>query len=200
VPSALQPIAELLAQIERLFARLGLRWFLFGAQAAILHGVARLSADVDVTIDLGDRSTRELIDALAGAGFDPRVASVEDFVERTRVLPVVHRASHIPVDLVLAGPGLEEQFFAGAERRRIGDALVPVASAEDLIAMKILAGRPRDLEDVAAIVHARGAGLDLRRVRGTLGLLEKALDRRDLVGELERVLAARTATGEDRPR
>jgi hypothetical protein len=193
VPSSPQPVAELLAELQRAFARLGVRWFLFGAQAAILHGVARLSADVDVTVDLGVRPTRELVEGLRDAGFELRIADTDDFVETTRVLPFVHGPSRIPVDVVLAGPGLEEQFFAGAQWRAIGGADVPIASAEDLIAMKVLAGRPRDLDDVAAIVRVQGDALDLARIRSTLGLLENALDRRDLLPELERILAgART--------
>ena len=113
MPSAPPPIADLLARLERAFATLGVRWFLFGAQAAILYGVARLSADVDVTVDLGRRSSAELVGILAEAGFELRVADIDGFVEATRVLPFVHRESRIPVDVVLAGPGLEEQFFAG---------------------------------------------------------------------------------------
>lgn len=122
MPSAPPPIADLLARLERVFATLGLRWFLFGAQAAILYGVARLSVDVDVTVDLGGRSSAELVGALAEAGFELRVADIAGFAEATRVLPFVHRESRIPVDVVLAGPGLEEQFFAGVEERLIGDA------------------------------------------------------------------------------
>ena len=165
-----------------------MRWFLFGAQAAILHGVARLSADIDVTVDLGARSSGELVGALAEAGFDLRGGDVAGLVETTRVLPFVHRASRIPVDVVLAGPGLEDQFFAGVEERIVGEAHVPVAAAEDLVAMKVLAGRPRDLDDVAAIIRARRGRLDLHRIRATLGLLERALDRRDLRSELERLV------------
>ena len=176
-------------QLEHAFARLGVRWFLFGAQAAILHGVARLSADIDVTVDLGERSSAELAGALGEAGFDLRVADVAGFVETTRVLPFVHRASRIPVDVVLAGPGLEEQFFAGVEERVIAGARVPVVSAEDLIVMKVLAGRPRDLDDVSVIIHVRGHELDWQRVRTTLGLLEGALARRDLLSELDRLMA-----------
>ena len=86
---------------------------------------------------------------------------------------------------------LEEQFFAGAEERQVGDVIVPIASAEDLIAMKVLAGRARDLEDVAAIVRVRARDLDLARIRATLRLLEGALDRRDLLSELDRILATR---------
>jgi hypothetical protein len=46
-----------------------------------------------------------------------------------------------PLDVVLAGPGLEELFLARAESREIGGVLVPVATGEDLVAMKVLAGR-----------------------------------------------------------
>lgn len=181
------PVAELLAELGRAFAALGLRWFLFGAQAAVLHGVARLTADVDVTVELGAHSSAALVDALTRAGFDLRIPDVAGFVEATRVLPFVHRRSRMPVDVVLAGPGLEEQFLARAEEREIGGARIPVASAEDLVAMKVLAGRGRDLEDVEAIVRIR-PDLDLSRIRSVLRLLEMALDRGDLVSEIERVV------------
>ncbi len=188
MPSSL-PVADLLAELQRAFAALGVRWFLFGAQAAILYGVARLSADVDVTVDLGNKSNRDLVDGLAAAGFELRVADAAGFVDATRVLPFVHQASRIPVDVVLAGPGLEDQFFTGAQERVVGEARVPVVSAEDLVAMKVLAGRPRDVGDVEAILRAHREDLDLQRIRATLALLEAALDRRDLLSELDRLLA-----------
>jgi hypothetical protein len=199
VPFSPPPIAELLAELQRVFATLGLRWFLFGAQAAILYGVARLSADVDITLDLGDKSSRDVVDALAAAGFELRVEDVAGFVEATRVLPFVHRASRIPVDVVLAGPGLEDQFFAGMQERVVGEAHVPVVSAEDLVAMKVLAGRPRDVGDVEAILRVHADDLDLHRIRTTLGLLEAALDRRDLLSELDRMLALARRAGTPPP-
>ena len=199
MPFSPPPIAELLAELQRVFAALGLRWFLFGAQAAILYGVARLSADVDITLDLGDRSSRDVVDALAAAGFELRVADAAGFVEATRVLPFVHRASRMPVDVVLAGPGLEDQFFAGTQERVVGEARVPVVSAEDLVAMKVLAGRARDVGDVEAILRVRGDALDLHRIRTTLGLLEAALDRRDLMSELDRMLGLARRAGTPPP-
>jgi len=135
-----------------------------------------------------------LVGTLSEAGFELRIADIGGFVEATRVLPFVHRASRIPVDVVLAGHDLEEQFFAAAEECAVGDACVPVACAEDLVAMKVLAGRPRDLDDVAAIVRVRRHHLEVNRIRATLRLLEAALDRRALVSELERVVAGARRT------
>jgi hypothetical protein len=74
----------------------------------------------------------------------------------------------------------------------VGD--MPVVSAGDLVVMKILAGRSRDMEDVASIVRAQ-PDLDVDAIRDTLRLLERALDRADLVAELERVIAGRGGAG-----
>lgn len=189
VPSSSAPLADLLADLGRALAQLGVRWYLFGAQAAILYGVARLTADVDVTVDLASRSIPELTATLTTGGFELRMPDAEAFAERTRILPCVHRQTRIPLDIVLAGPGLEEQFFSRAREHAFGQLRVPVASAEDLLTMKMLAGRPKDLDDVVAIARAHGSGLDLARIRETLRMLEQALNRRDLVQEFERALA-----------
>ena len=179
------PVAELLRELAAVFGGAGVRWYLFGAQAAILHGAARLSADVDVTVDLPEGSLSSLLATLSVRGFSARIPNPEAFAERTRVVPLVHGASGMPVDLVLAGPGLEERFFARIESFDVEGVRVPVASAEDMLVMKILAGREKDRADAAAIVAARVKDLDLVYVRATLRALEEALDRRDLVPALD---------------
>jgi len=195
VPSPSSPLADLLTDLGRALAQLGVRWYLFGAQAAILYGVARLTADVDVTVDLAGHSTAELVATLTTAGFEPRMPDAEAFAERTRVLPFLHRHTRIPIDIVLAGPGLEELFFSRVRERPIGPLRVPVASAEDLLIMKVLAGRPKDLDDVVAIARAHGSSLDFARVTETLRVLEKALNRGDLVVTLERALTRASGAG-----
>lgn len=189
MPASRSPLADLLADLRQVLAEVGARWYLFGAQAAIFHGAARLTADVDITVDPGGRTAGELAMALGAAGFEPRVGDVAAFAEANRVLPLVHARTRIPVDVVLAGPGLEDLFFARAEQRPIGDVTVPVASAEDVVTMKVLGGRAKDLDDAAAILRAQRGTLDLHRVRETLRQIEQALDRSDLVAALERIVA-----------
>ncbi len=191
--SPASPIAELLDAARAAFEPLGIRWYLFGAQAAILYGAARLTADVDITLDAGRHSIAEVLAALEARRFGARGADAVAFATETRVLPLVHEPTRIPVDFVLAGPGPEEQFLARAEMCLVDGVPVPVAAPDDLVVMKVLAGRPQDLEDVAAILAAQGTRIDLGRATATLGALEQALDRRDLTPRLEqaRQVAAR---------
>ena len=176
------------------------RWYLFGAQAVAVHGRPRLTADVDATVD-AEPSDASLIErALSAHGFEARVPDVERFVERTRVLPLVHTPSALPLDLVFAGPGLEQEFLDNARVETIGAVEVPVIAAEDLVVAKVLAGRPRDLEDVRGILLERAGGLDRARIDGFLELLDEALDRSDLRPALAALEPGPHAAGRGRRR
>lgn len=172
-------VVELLAALRAALEPITPRWYLFGAQAALLHGAARLTADVDVTVDAEGHAAGELIAALQNAGFTLRVADAETFIARTRVIPLVHTASGIPVDVVLAGTGLEDLFLQRAQLRNIQGVSVRVASAEDVVVMKVLAGRAKDLDDVHAILNAHPTDLDVALIRGTLREVEQALQPSD---------------------
>jgi hypothetical protein len=191
-------LAEALAALGRVLGRLRVRWYLFGAQAALLYGAARLTADIDVTVQIGERGTAGLARALEQAGFRLRVRDVADFVAKTRVLPFVHDRSGMPVDIVLAGPGPEELFLKRRRRRQIEGVTVFVASPEDIVVMKMLAGRGKDEDDTLAILAARPR-LEIARIRSTLDLLERALGQSDLRPRFEQLLArARPASARKR--
>ena len=181
-------IGEVLAALGTCFDSLGVRWYLFGAQAAIFHGVARLTADVDVTVLPERHSTGRLASVMEANGFRLRVTATDDFVARTRVLPFVHSATRLPVDVVLAGPGIEEQFLDRAEFHVLEGVRVPIATVEDLVTMKILAGRPKDLDDAKGMLRARWEEIDLDHVRRMLQLLEEALSQSDLISQLEQLI------------
>jgi hypothetical protein len=183
------PVADLLADLAGALDGAGVRWFLFGAQAAILHGAARLTADVDVTVRLPPAlSNVALVDALERHRFRRRIADPL-FTETTRVLPLVHLPTALPVDVVLAGPGIEDQFFDRVQVREIGTVKVPVASPEDIVVMKVLAGRPKDVDDVIAITAAYGQELDRVYIEATLNALEHALSQSDLLPAWYQIVA-----------
>jgi hypothetical protein len=152
----------------------------------------RATADVDVTVLLGARTTKTLADALEAGGFSLRVADAR-FVAATRVLPIVHRASKLPVDVVLGGPGLEEHFAESAEEIRVGRTAVPVARPRDLVLMKVLAGRPKDLEDAATLMRADPSLIASDDLSAAAAEVAKALGEDDVVRNLKSVRTSVTA-------
>jgi hypothetical protein len=178
-------VAELLHSLSAAMEETRLRWYLFGAQAAIIWGSARLSADVDVTAALDPALLDTYTAAMRRHGFDLLFDDPE-FVLRMRVLPFRHAKSGLPLDVVLAGPGLEEDFQARAVPVDIEGVLIPVITAEDLIITKILAGRAKDIEDIRSVVHEHRGSLDIDRIRTILRLLEQALGQSDLLPVFEK--------------
>ena len=172
-PAKAPALEGALVAFADLAERLGLRWYVFGAQAVNLHGFPRTTADLDLTIDLGALTPRVLVSQLGKAGFSPRFDD-DEFIALTRVIPVVHRGTKLPIDLVIAGPGLEQQFLDEVQLQWVGARRVPVLSPENLIVTKLLAARPKDLEDIRELIARRDSSLDHRRIEELLALLEQA--------------------------
>lgn len=182
-------LADVLAAVADVLRNGGLRWYVFGAQAVLAYGRPRLTADLDITVAVELEQVAGLVARLEAAGLGLQPQANDDFIRRTRVLPLVHVATGMPVDIVLAGPGLEQEFLANARDLSMAGVNVPVISPEDLIVTKILAGRPKDLNDVDGILRGQLPNLDLDRSRRFLALLEEALARDDLLPELAKAVA-----------
>lgn len=182
--------AELFAAFGRLMNERRWRWYVFGAQAVIAYGRPRLTADVDVTVEPTGVAPAELITALASHGFDLRIPLSVEHVRDARLLPMVHAPTAMPLDLVIAAPGLDEEFLERACLLDLGGVEVPVVSVEDLVAMKVLAGRRKDLEDVRGVLAEQRGRMDLDRVRDVLSSFEAALGEHKLLVRLERMVRA----------
>ncbi|MFN7974150.1 MAG: DUF6036 family nucleotidyltransferase [Acidobacteriota bacterium] len=150
------------------------RYILVGGVAVVLHGHARLTADVDMVIDLDPAEARKAIAALVDLGMRAR-APVDPFrfadpAERARwitekgmkVFSFWDPARPITeVDIFAESPIPFDELWARSIRLPVGPLTVRVAAIEDLLTMKRQAGRPKDQSDVAAleaILRARGAG------------------------------------------
>jgi hypothetical protein len=118
-----------------------------------------------------------LLAPLRRAGFVPRIAD-PSFATETRIYPVTHRATGWDIDLVLAGPGLEQRFLDEARIVAAGGHRIPVIAPEHLVSLKVLASRPKDLEDIRGML--RISELDHAGVERTLAELESMLDQSDL--------------------
>lgn len=182
-------VRVVIADLARVLGRLRVRWYVFGAQAVIAAGFVRFTTDVDITVETPHGGAAAVIEALRGGGFELRgVEDVEAFVSATRVIPAFHIPTGTPVDVVLAGTAIEESMFERVQKKRIGKIAVPFVALSDLIALELLAGRPRDVEDVEALVRARPAELSLPEARRRVVELGAALDDSAMLATFDRIV------------
>ena len=182
-------VAEVLHALREVFERRGVGWYLFGAQAVAVRGAPRATQDVDVTVQVHRSELTALAADLERAGIEHRYPTLADELLRSgAVLPLRHSASGLEIDLVLAGSGLEALALQRARPASVDGVEVPVASATDLVVMKILAGRGKDLDDVRSLLA--GGEVDLDEVRDLLGQLEEALGQSDLLSALDAAIRA----------
>jgi predicted nucleotidyltransferase len=164
-----------LASLARILDASGVPYMVIGGHANALWGEPRATLDIDVTIWLPEAAVPALVADLAPE-FRPRVADPETFVCETRVLPVA-TGDGLAVDLIFGLLPFEEQAIARARAVELGAQEVRFCTAEDLILLKIVSTRERDLEDVQGVVRAQGKRLDREylepRVRELAELLER---------------------------
>ena len=126
--------------------RAGLRYALIGGLAAILHGATRTTRDVDLSLALDDMSTARLTDRLSDAGF-------RDIVVRGCVVQAVHENTY-RLDIIIGASPFEAAVVAQASRRQLDEGrFASVATVEDVIAFKVVGGRPRDLRDIEELAE-----------------------------------------------
>lgn len=148
--------------------RSGVRYVVVGGVAVVLHGYPRLTADLDLVVDLAPEQAAAAIDAIVGLGYRPRLpVDPGDFAD-----PDVRRgwveernlrvfSLHDPgdpvadVDVFAEHPIPFDELWADSVVLTVGGTDIPVASIDHLVRLKEEAGRPQDELDIEALRRIR---------------------------------------------
>lgn len=188
-PTSLRGLLGALTAVTSWLEECGVPFAVVGGVAASLHGRPRVTKDVDLVAIAEDERWASLLARAAKWRLEPRISDALDFAGTTRVLLLEHEPSHIEVDLSFGMLPFERELVERAEIRTVRRLSFPIASAEDILVMKALALRPRDVADIEGILQSV-ASLDLERVRATVALLSAALETDDHLAALDRIIAA----------
>ena len=161
---------------------------LIGGVAVVARGVRRLTDDVDATLWAPDIELDALFQALERDGFRPRIPDAAAFARQSQVVLIRHEPSGVDIDLSLAWLPFEDDALKRATEVRLGKVRVPVASPDDLIVYKAIAARERDRSDIERLLAIHGAEVDRERVVALVRDLAGALERPELLVQLEALL------------
>ena len=157
-------------------------YMVIGGIANLVWGEPRATLDVDASVLVEEAAWPELIRELRHAF---RVIPREPvaFLRETHVLPLETRDG-IRIDLLWATLPYEHKAIARATMEEVAGHRVRVCRPEDLVIHKMVADRPKDREDVRAIVRLHGSRLDRKYLSGVMRQIAHALDRPDLLAFL----------------
>jgi len=177
--------AQSLRKIAQALDGAGIGYMVIGGQAVLLYGDPRLTEDIDITLAATPDEVDTLLALAVREGWRALPEHPRDFAQEMYVLPAVS-AEGVRVDFIFSFTPFEREAIARARTHQIEGAPVRFAAPEDLIAMKMFAGRPRDLEDARNIL-LRNPGMELDYLRQRLAELEQGMER-SLLQEFERLL------------
>ncbi len=144
--------------------RVGIRYVLIGGIALIRHGVVRMTRDIDVVLEPGNDNIERIRELIAewGATRPDGSPIPADTIAAGRS---IHLATpHGPIDLLpeQASPLTFAELITRADVRKVDGVEAPICSLGDLVALKRIASRERDLADLSELEAAHGELPDSR--------------------------------------
>lgn len=148
-------------QIFKCLNNAKVKYLVAGGMAVNLHGIPRVTQDLDILVDLSPDNIKNLAEALKGIGFFPRVPVNplliadpnvrNEWITKKNMKVFCFYNGKMPmyeIDVFLIIPVDIKKAFKKAVIKNAGDIPIPLVSIDDLIEMKKQAGRPQDLWDI----------------------------------------------------
>ena len=155
--------------------RTGAPWMIIGGIAIVAHGVRRLTTDIDAAVQGDAVDVRTLLAQFSKSKIRPRIHDAQAFARNNLILLMRHEPTGVDLDVSLAWSGFERDALQSRTKLAFGRSRVPMAKPEDLVVFKLVAGRPKDIEDAQALV-ALHPQMDLARARRHLQELASLIE------------------------
>ncbi len=187
LPEGMEPFREAIEALQRLFSQYNDRGVIIGGVAVGFLGKPRLTEDVDAVILL---SLEDIPDFLAAARVEkiiPRIRDAEKFARKNRVFLLEHAPTETNLDISLGILPFEEEMVERGRLESISTLSIRLPTPEDLIIMKAVAHRPKDMEDIRSIAEKQSS-LDRKRIEYWVKSFADVLEMPDLWQQIEELL------------
>lgn len=136
-----------------------------GGLAFSVVGRPRTTYDVDGIILVEDVKIEKLLRAFEAAGFKYDKKKPINAVRGLPFITLLQPKFKTYVDLFIAASPFQKEILKRRKIVGLDGLRLPLTSAEDLILLKLLAGRERDMDDVREVILENRGKLDLAYLR-----------------------------------
>jgi predicted nucleotidyltransferase len=163
-PEGIEPFLEPLEALQRLLSRFNERGVIIGGTAVSILGKARYTEDIDAMFLLSIKDIPQLLKEASEEGIEPRIDNAAEFARKNRVVLLKHVISNTNIDLSLGVLPFEQEMVERSVVHQLDATLqLRLPTPEDLIILKAIAHRPKDMEDIR-ILADKYQNLDVARI------------------------------------
>ena len=186
-PEDYAPLIKPLKSLQQLLDRFGARGVIIGGIATGFLGRPRFTVDLDAIFLASVKDIPQILDLARAEGIEPRTQDAIEFAKKSRVLLLRHNDSGINIDISLGILPFEEEVVERSVLYDTGLLSVRLPTPEDLIILKAIAYRPKDLLDIQEVV-TNNPNLDLSRIEYWVRSFAELLEMPELWGQIEKIL------------
>jgi predicted nucleotidyltransferase len=187
LPDSLVPLITPLIDLQKLLDRYGGRGVIIGGIASGLLGRPRLTVDLDAMFLASAKDVPKILELAREVGIEPRIENVMEFAKKSHVLLLRHTKSGVNIDISLGILPFEEEVVERSVRHDAEVLAIQLPTPEDLIILKAVAHRPKDLEDIREIV-ANNPNLDQKRIERWVRDFAELIETPELWEQIEKIL------------
>ena len=176
---SLEPFRATLEALQRLLHIFDDRGVIIGGVAVGFLGKPRFTADVDAVFLLSTQDIPKFIELARKENIIPRRKDAEEFARKSRVLLLQYAPAETDIDISLGILPFEEEMVERSDIKSFANLTVRLPTPEDLIIMKAIAHRPKDLEDIRTIAD-KYPRLDVKRIKKWVKAFGEVLETPDL--------------------
>jgi hypothetical protein len=186
-PSELKPLLAPISAVQKLIDHYNQQGVIIGGVAASLLGEPRLTADADALFLLPIEELPQFLTLAQSEGLVPRIEDIVEFANRSRVILLQHEESGINVDISLGLLPFEVEAVERSQQHQAGELLIRLPTPEDLIILKAVAHRPKDMLDIESVVAANSK-LDVERITFWVQQFSDLLEMPEIWTDLSKLL------------
>lgn len=163
-PEGIEPFFEPLDALQKLLSRFENRGVIIGGAAISILGKARYTEDIDAIFLLSAKDISRLLEAASEEGIEPRIENAAEFARKSRVVLLRHIVTNTNIDISLGVLPFEQEMVDRSIVYQVDATLqLRLPTPEDLIILKAVAHRPKDLEDIRILAN-KYENLDMPRI------------------------------------
>ena len=184
---SLEPFRAAIESLQRLLHKFNDRGVIIGGIAVGFLGKPRFTADIDAVFLLSTEGISQFLELARAENIFPRIQNTEDFARKNRVLLLKYKPTETDIDISLGILPFEQEMVERSSTKSFANLSIRLPTPEDLIIMKAIAHRPKDLEDIRTIVDKYPA-LDRKRIEAWVISFGDALELPDLWSQIKSLL------------